>query len=114
MNRLVIVLIMILLPLRGWAGDVMGVQSATSRLAAHATGAMPADCPMHATAAADPSSQAPTGGDCCTSCDLCIPMASLTSPLLDVIAFTAHAAPPMHDVDFVSASSALTLRPPIS
>jgi hypothetical protein len=113
-KRLFILLLIVLLPLRGWAGDLMGVQMATSGLAA---GAMPADCAMkamHAPAAADEESAGPANADGCTSCDLCLPMAELPSLRFDVFGFVAHAAPPTGGEAFFSASPRLALKPPNS
>ena len=104
----------VLLPLRGWAGDLMGVQMAASGLAASA---MPADCPMqamHQPESADDASPAPASAEGCTSCDLCLPMTELASLRFDVVTLVAHAAPPMRGVAFFSASPALALKPPIS
>ncbi len=120
MKRLFVLLMILLLPLRGWAGDAMGVQMAAGGLASQTVGAMPADCPMrsmHLQASTHESthdtSPAPAGTDVCASCDLCLPMAELASPRFDVVAFGAHAAPPMGGVAFFSASPALALKPPI-
>lgn len=113
-KRLFILLLIVLLPLRGLAGDLMGVQMATSGLAA---GAMPADCPMkamHAPTAAHEESAGLANADGCTSCDLCLPMAGLPSLRFDGFGFVAHAAPPMGGVVFFSASPVLALKPPIS
>jgi hypothetical protein len=114
MNRLIIMLMMALLPLRGWAGDLMSVQMATSSMSPLAASTMPADCPMLAKAKANPSSQAPSGVHGCTSCDLCIPIAESMNTQLEVVAVAADAGPPMREVDFMSATSTPSLRPPIS
>jgi hypothetical protein len=116
-KRLLVLLMILLMPLRGWAGDLMGVQMAVSGLASPAASAMPADCPMksmHAPASVDDASPAPSGTEGCTSCDLCLPMAKLSSLRFDAVAFGVHAAPPMGGVAFLSASPALALKPPIS
>jgi hypothetical protein len=99
MKRLFILIMVALLPLRGWAGDLMSVQMVMGAVAPHVASVMPADCPMRAQVAADASS--PSGMDGCVCCDLCIPMAGLTWARLKVVAF-------------VSASPTPTLRPPIS
>ncbi len=104
------------LPLRGWAGDLMSVQMAMGGLAPQAAIAMPADCPMqsmHAAASPDDASQAPAGTPDCSTCDLCLPIAELASPAFDAAPFAAHAAPPMRGVSFFSASPALAFKPPI-
>lgn len=111
MNRLFIMLLIALLPLRGWAGDLMSVQMATSSLSPVAASAMPVDCPM--LAKADPSSEAPSGTNGCTSCDLCVPMAEAVGSIIEVVAVAADTSPPVGDVDFMSATSTPNLRPPI-
>ncbi|KQW38522.1 hypothetical protein [Rhizobacter sp. Root404] len=117
MKRLFVLLMIVLLPLRGWAGDLMGVQMAVGGLASQATSAMPVDCPMksmHAPAIADDASPAPAGTEGCTSCDLCLPMAEVASLRFDVVTLAVHAAPPMGGFAFFSASPALAFKPPIS
>ena len=96
----------------------MGVQMAMGSLAPHAANAMPPDCPMHAhadaTPADDSASQTSSRADTCSSCDLCIPMAELVNATLEVVSVAARAGPlPVGD-DFISASRAPTLKPPIS
>lgn len=114
MSRWLIVLMIFLLPLRGWAGDLMSVDVAVSSLSPHAASVMPAHCPMHAEAKADPSSQAPSGVDECNACGLCLPMAEPMTDRLDAIAFAAHASPTMGEVVFISATLTPSVRPPIS
>lgn len=117
MKRLFFLLLIVLLPLRGWAGDLMGVQMAASDLASQTVRAMPADCPMksmHASASVDDASQAPAGTEGCSSCDLCLPMAEPARLHFGVVAFATHAVPLLGGVDFFSASQALAFKPPIS
>jgi len=96
----------------------MGIQMATSGLAASAGSVMPPDCPMHAQAGANdadhPASLAFSGADGCSCCDLCIPMARLADASLLAVRFAAHAQPLTRSVDFVSAPPAAVLKPPIS
>jgi hypothetical protein len=117
MNRLLILLMIALLPLRGWAGDQMSLQMAFDGFPAQVVGVLPTDCPMkliHASVSAEDKSNLPAGNEGCTSCGLCLPIAELASLRFDVIAFVRHRAPPMDGVDFFSASLALALKPPIS
>ncbi len=108
----------VLLPLRGWAGELMGLQMAMSGTVAGAASAMPADCPMHAEAAAASNgaddAPLPPGMQNCSSCELCIPLAETAEARLDLFTFAAHAKPLMGRVDFISAPAAPTLKPPIS
>jgi len=108
----------VLLPLRAWAGDLMGVQMVASGLTAQAASAMPPGCPMHAQAGAtDADTKAPPaqpGVESCTSCDLRRPMAEPADTSLVTASFAAHAKPLVHSVDFISVPLAPTLKPPIS
>lgn len=113
MARLFIVFMIVLLPLRGWAGDLMSVDAAMSHLSPHVAGAMQAHCPMHADAKADASSHASAGTHGCNACGLCIPMAEPVTARLDAVTFAAHATPVMDDVVFISATPVPTIRPPI-
>jgi len=119
MQRLFILLMIVLLPLRGWAGDVMSVRMATGGSVFLMADAMPPDCPMHAqagqaSAAADVSGEQPFGGmKNCASCGLCIPLAELTAARLELVTFATHVQPLMGNSDFMSASVAPAVKPPI-
>jgi hypothetical protein len=117
-SRLFVIFMIVLLPLRGWAGDLMSLQMAMSGAAPGAASAMPADCPMHSQADASSNgaddAPMPAGMQNCSSCELCIPMAELAEARLDLLTFAAHAKPLMGRVDFISAAAAPTLKPPIS
>jgi len=107
MQRLFLLVLIVLLPLRAWAGDFMSVQMATtSGSAAPAAHAMPPGCPMHATA--------DTAMENCGSCELCIPFAEMSTSQLVIVEIAAHATPLMGGVDFISAAPAPALKPPIS
>ena len=107
-----------LLPLRGWAGDLMSLQMAVGGGAPGVAGAMLVDCPMHAQADAESNdtddAPIPAGMQNCSSCELCIPMAEPVEVRLDSFTFAAHVKPLMGRVDFISASPAPTVKPPIS
>src|SRR5688572_31226775 len=78
-RHLFVLLMMVLLPVRAWAGDHMVIQMATRAAEAQVAGTMPPDCPMHLQAGADAPdhdrSDMPAGMEGCGSCDLCIPLA---------------------------------------
>ena len=117
MTRLILIVMIVLLPLRSWAGDLMGVQMAMSASGgAPVVSAMPADCPMLTTADAEADANKMPAGmlGCCTSCELCIPFAELISTKFDVVTFAAHAKPLTGLVDFKSAAPAPAFKPPIS
>jgi hypothetical protein len=118
-RRLFIMLMIALLPLRGWAGDLMSVQMATGGLAPQVASAMPPGCPMHTQAdaaradgAASHTSVSATEN--CTCCDLCVPMAELSGARLEPVGFAAHAKPLTGGIEFRSASPARAVEPPIS
>ena len=64
MRYLLIALMFVLLPLRGWAGNVMagrhGNAASTAAMVAQST--MPAECPMHVQAVADKADPASPAG----------------------------------------------------
>ena len=117
MIRFFILLMIVLLPLRGWAGDQMGVQMGVQM---GARMVMPADCPMasmHADAAnpdADAASNTAADSECCTSCDLCLPMSVLSVPQFALMACTGQVAPLVAGVGFLSAAPMHPFKPPIS
>ena len=115
MRRLLILILIVLLPLRGWAGNLMSVQMATSGVVSVAVeaAAMPPGCPMQAHSETDGSH--PHGGmKNCVSCGLCIPLAELACVRLDIATFAGHVQPVIGDADFESISLAPTVKPPIS
>lgn len=118
MSRLFVILMIVLLPLRGWAGDLMSVQMATGHGVSSVAGAMPADCPMHAAAKAPGAdadrSALPSGMTDCGTCDLCLPIAELAAPPVVVSGPAAHAQPTACAVGFDSVPPAPRLKPPIS
>lgn len=119
MRRLLILIMIVLLPLRGWAGDLMSVHMVTGSFIAKTTGAMPPGCPMHAQSGQSDAAQDDAGGQDqsdmknCASCGLCIPLAELTLARFDVITFAKHVQPLTGGSDFVSASLTPTVKPPI-
>lgn len=119
MRRWFVLLMIVLLPVRGWAGDFMGIQMALAG-ATPVAHEMPADCPMHASAdmgahhggGDDKADDGP--GSNCTSCQLCTPVAqSPAAPQLLTHA-PARSAPASARSEFVSASLAPAVEPPIS
>jgi hypothetical protein len=115
MRRLFIIAMVVLLPLRAWAGDLMGVQMSTIGLAPHVSSAMEPGCVMHVVAGA-PKADAealPGAGEACASCDLCIPMTEPERVEFESGGNAAHAKPVTGSAAFVSALPARTLEPPI-
>lgn len=111
---------MVLLPLRGWAGDVMGVQMATNHAATQAqaqaapsAAALMPGCPMHPQAATPDGSPSDPHTANCTACDLCTPMAELPSAAHPLVVHGTDTQPRMLTASFVSAALAPTVKPPI-
>lgn len=108
MRRWLLLLMIALIPLRGLAGELVGMSvsmNATLHEATLATTeqAMPADCPMHTGDAAQG----------CTACGLCVPMAEPAGALLQTAHAAVHERPPTPRVAFHSASLAPAVEPPI-
>ena len=130
MRHLLLVLMIALLPVRGWAVDVMALSMAAGHLNAienvtaeaidtRATGqfesekqaTMPADCPMQMQAT---DSAGTVGCHGCNTCQLC--MAVVTGyPMTPVgAASLPQATPAIGSISFSSAERAPGFKPPIS
>ena len=114
-RRYLLLLMIVFLPLRAWAGDSMAIEMATTALfAGHAeASAMPPACPMHAEVSA-PADAGETGMEACSSCDLCLPIAETTEPSMQVVAFANHVKRALRDAASLSAPPAPSFKPPIS
>lgn len=112
---LVIALMLVVLPLRGWAGDVMAVNMASTTVVQAKMGslthlaAMPADCDMHAQ---PPTDNAVYCSDCDT-CELCLAVANLAFATWSGTQQARHLAPLAFDAGFSNAARAENLKPPI-
>lgn len=113
---LLVALMLVLLPLRGWAGNVMAVDMAAvavqqvKMVTMTSQAAMPADCIMQ--------SQAPTddvAAQCCScdTCELCLAVANLATALWTASPLTRHSSPLAFNASYSSATSATHLKPPI-
>jgi hypothetical protein len=132
-----LVLMMALLPLRGWVGDAMAGQMLAQKLSVvqpvsqDVTDApiQHADCPGHtgngevgAQAPADqPSASAASGndansGDCgtCTACQVCHSAAFVSVPEATLFASTFSIAPALGNVAFTSTDPLAGFKPPRS
>jgi hypothetical protein len=127
MRHLLLVVMMILLPARGWAGNEMAVGMAasmvTSATAKAGESMMSADCPMHfQTLVADtgnnsnPTSKSQWGSGCnsCDTCELCLALATVSHIAWPSGGASPHIAPLTTGIAFHSADSASSLKPPIS
>ena len=114
---LLIAVMLVLLPLRGWAGGVMAVNMAASAVVQANTGGMtsqatmPADCAMYAQQSTDDAPAAYC--DKCDTCELCLAVANLTFATWVDIQQARHFAPMAFNASFSSAARALHLKPPI-
>lgn len=114
-SRYLILVLIALLPLRAWSVERMAVHMAGNEVAAAAgvaLAAMPADCPMHMTAAEDNTEHQAERG--CQSCQLCMSLSPATLPLLKAPGLRplAAASPPADR--YASADLARLVKPPIS
>ena len=123
-TRFFILLLIALLPLRGWAVDRMALQmeggvpqieQSQSAEAAMDNTAMDEDCPHHTlqgqhSAQASQVSQAKT----CHSCQLCMAMAALELPPFFSLPAAPRLLPPTRVARFASADPARHAKPPIS
>ena len=116
---LLIALMIVLLPLRGWAGDIMAVDmAATTVMQANMVGAtdetiqaaMPVDCIMQPQA---PSADVAAQCCSCETCELCLAVASLTTAPWVSSPLVRHSSPLALSASFTSAASAANLKPPI-
>lgn len=105
---------LIVLPLRGWASNIMVIDMAkVAVVQANMTDqtAMPADCEMHTQALADDTTSL-CGG--CDTCELCLSVANLASTIGTEHEAVRHASPPALNISFSSAIQAISQKPPIS
>lgn len=124
MRHLVLILMIALLPLRGWASENMVVSMAVQQLvvaqnqAAGDTG-MPADCPFFGQTS-EKSATDTSGSDIsplckgCTTCQLCMALVTGYSPMLGTATELPHAKRLVSSVSFTSAERAPGFKPPIS
>lgn len=118
-RHVLLYLLILILPIRGWAAEVMAVQMAQSELPAAVAMAsgMPADCPMlvglDATGDDQPDSQ--NQHAVCPSCQLCMGMTAVALPAPTTLAQLAPAGLVAHcAADFQSAELVRQQKPPIS
>lgn len=121
MARLLLILLVMLIPLRGWSAERMAVQMTSSQVSmvvaagAVAMEAMPADCPMLAQPASEAEkspfpSKSHVG---CQTCQLCMSLAAQSFPFPHLLAYERHAPPVSAAAHFLSADLARQAKPPI-
>lgn len=121
MRYLVIALMIVLLPLRGWAGDSMATQMASTAVNIEAGAArtheMSAviDCAGHyAGKQADASESKSANGETCQACQACHTVALSSRTAGDSVMFGTPAPLLIAAAQFTSADLALGQKPPIS
>lgn len=137
MRFFVLVLMVVLLPLRGWAGDAMATQMANAAVATKAGAARAheiravdsfdhqnedfeapqamADCHQQASTHSQTDETA-NNDHCgtCQACQACHTVALFPSSLDVMTSFTPPQLRPTHAAAFTSAATALGQKPPIS
>lgn len=115
---LLIVVLLVMVPLRTWAGDAMAIQMAALSQAS-STASAPAPC-HDAPAAASPAthdhrSHAPctTTGTTCAACQACASVALLAPAALAEGPALPHALPRAGNARYTSVTVALSHKPPI-
>ena len=123
MRHLLIILLIAILPVRGWAGERMAVSMAVQQLVvaavepAEATG-----CPMLGQAVKDATTATTdvvgesTSPLCkgCTTCQLCMALVTGYPPIPRIASQLPHATRLSSNVSFTSAERAPGFKPPIS
>jgi hypothetical protein len=129
MHRWLLILVIALLPLRGWVGEAMAGQMLAQHLPATETIAVGAHA-ERAAGSLEPEARAPdcnhgaagsslpadSGEGTCASCTQCLACSALVLPVTAaaVPAIAAHAQPLSCGERFASAPAAPLLKPPIS
>lgn len=113
MRVVLLVLLMVLLPLRGWTAERMGVYMATSAVLS----TMPDDCPMKIAASNDNDTTAllhHKGDRGCQSCQLCMAVTAQSTAVLAATleSITWHPVPCADR--FASVDPSRLAKPPIS
>ena len=119
---LLVALMLVLLPLRGWVGNAMAVDMAAQRVMtaqAQTANAVPmlTDCALAMQVSTDSVKQVSQNSWHCPSCDtcqLCSALATASQVTWLVKPITRHNAVLLAGVAFESAESAFSFKPPIS
>jgi hypothetical protein len=121
MLRLLVIILVMLIPLRGWSAERMAVQMAFSQAIVDSVGEqvsmvdMPDDCPTLAQAksTAEKSSSSFKGSTGCQACQLCVTLASSSFLQTPLTACLTEGQPESAGIRFISANVAPQIRPPI-
>jgi hypothetical protein len=122
MGRLLVILLVMLLPLRGWSAERMAIQMTQSQAIVEVAGAqvsvaaMPADCPMLAQPASSETEESPSPSKShagCQTCQLCMTLAAPSVPPIHLLAYERQAHPASASASFISADLPRQVKPPI-
>lgn len=122
MKKLFAILLILLLPLRGWTADCMATGPAEQPPSAQELrlGGMSPDCPMamaHADASVTHQDSTDTPDKAshhsCNFCQLCMPLAALDSPALQWLMQIPATTPSLDAVAFASTAPQRHIKPPI-
>jgi hypothetical protein len=120
MGRLLVILLVMLLPLRGWSAERMAIQMTQSQAIVEVIGdrvsmaGMPADCPMIAQTSSE-AEKSPTVSKShsgCLTCQLCMSLASPDTSSPHLMAHERQAPPVSISVSFISADLTRQGKPP--
>jgi len=129
MVRWLVLLLIALLPLRGWVGDAMAGQMLVQQIAAAQAGGAPAShaAPHHHAAAMDhdcmnhgvapeaaPAAQSPQDCPTCASCQVCSAVALVFDATAPPLSHAPSATPSWAGHGYPSAERAPAFKPPIS
>jgi hypothetical protein len=117
MARLFILFLIALLPLRGWTAERMVFETGHGTAVSAAASAMPEECALHmqmTSAHHETAASHVPDHKGCESCQLCMPLVALDSPVVLAAATGPQALPRMGTSQFASADSARDCKPPIS
>jgi len=128
MRYLLLTIMIVLLPLRGWMGNAMAADMAAQQIVAavaqQAKGgseaAMPADCPMMASLVTDASADqvaagsGPGPGSGCDTCQLCLALAPFALSDVPAPPPATQTGPAALSFRFISAERTTGFKPPIS
>lgn len=124
MRHILLILMIALLPLRGWASERMVVSMAVQQLVVAqiqtaGEAGMPADCPFLGEVLE--KSTTDTNGEAisplckgCTTCQLCMALVTGYAPMPGIAAHLPHAVRRVNTFSFTSAERAPGFKPPIS
>lgn len=122
MGRFLVILLVMLLPLRGWSAERMAIQMTQSQMTAEVAGepasmaGMPADCLMMMAQPASETEKSPTPSKShagCQTCQLCMSLGAQDFSAPSFMACERQVPPVSIAVRFISADLARQVKPPI-